>query len=349
MKKKIGIVTLVHVHNIGAVLQAYSTKIQLEILGYEVINLMPYGIKEALTFFKGDIGSLRPYTWRFNFERCIKFEESFRLFDEKKLEKADLREYSSIILGSDSIWMPKYGKQEMPAEFFGNIRFSNIYSYAASSGGIIDSALYSEKQKNALKKIKKITVRDEHTKKLIKNLIGSDADIVLDPTLLVDWNTEISKLTLFRPKEIGHPYLLVYGGMSEKMIVGIKKLALKKHLRIINLAPYCKAFEYNIAVSPIEFLFFIQNAELVITSMFHGVMLSMGFRKNFIYFSSDSNRSKKLSTTMNSLGFNNDDWIWDDQTELSIDGTNYPVDFENRLNTTRGYSLDRLKTFLYWR
>lgn len=343
MRKKIGIITLVHVRNIGAVLQAYASKIQLESLGYEVTYLRSYGAKEALAFFKGDMGSLRPHTWKFNIERYGKFEKCFRMFKEKKLGREDLREYSSILLGSDSIWMPKYGKREMPAEFFGNVPFPNLYSYAASSGGIGDPVLYSEKQRNALKKIKKITVRDDYTKKLIKELIGRDSEVVLDPTLLMDWSTQASRLTAFRPKEKSHPYLLVYGGMSENMIHSIKKLASKKHLQVINLAPYSKAFEYNVAVSPMEFLFYIQNAELVITSMFHGVMISMGFRKNFIYFSSDENRSKKLSTAMHNLGFNRADWIWDEKLELPIDGIPYPIDFDNRLNVARSHSLAILK------
>ena len=45
---KVGIITLMHVRNIGAVLQAYATKCIIEEAGFEPIFIRAYGIGDAI-------------------------------------------------------------------------------------------------------------------------------------------------------------------------------------------------------------------------------------------------------------------------------------------------------------
>lgn len=345
-KKQVGIVTLVHVRNIGAVLQAYALKTKIEQFGYDVIFLKVYGKRDALEFFKGDMGSIRPCTIKFLTEKNNKFKTSFSAFSEVTLEKVDLSNLDAIILGSDSIWIPKNGKRYMPKEFFGDINAKKIYSYAASSGGIIDSKLYTEQQKKALKNIDIITVRDSYTQSIINQLIGKNARIVLDPTLLLDWKEEIDKFNFDNPKVTEMPYLVVYGGVSEQTVKKIVLFAKKNNLVVLNIGSYNKLFENNIAVSPFEFLNYIYGAKLVITSMFHGVMLSLSYKKNFIYLSRDKNRDIKISTTMKLLGFEGDKWKWDLKNEFTLKGTLYPIDFESRKEEMKKYSVREIEKML---
>ena len=345
-KEKIGIVTLEHVRNIGAVLQAYSLKRTVEKMGYEPIFFKAYGLVDSLVFFKSDMGGIRPCNLLFLIKKNIKFVASFKNFDERNISNKNLEQCKTIILGSDSIWVPKNGKRDMPLPFFGNIRHFRIGSYAASSGGMTELDKYSDEQKKSLCNIKYFTVRDTYTQKLINDITGIDAKIVLDPTLLINWREEIKLVSEVDNLITYGKYIAVYGGFSNRMFSAIKKIAEEKKCRILNIGSYDKRFKENIAVSPFEFLNYINNAELVITSMFHGVMISLGLRKKFIYMSNDGNRTRKLSSQMKALGFKDQDWVYD-QEQLSLNSSCiYPIDFENKLKNMQEQSLRYLELMI---
>ncbi len=336
--KKIGIITLVHVRNVGAVLQAFAMKSILEERGFVVEFLKPYGKKEAFDFFLSDMGSVRPRNIGFLLLKNHKFNQVFSLFDERNYAEASLENYKSIILGSDSIWVPKNGNHYMMTKYFGDIEHENVCSYAASTGGISDTGLYSDKQKKALENIRIAGVRDWYTKEFYTEVTGKESEFVLDPTLLIDWkNLDIIKQSKHRFSK-GHKYIAVYGGMSDEMICKIRDIAIKKNLDILNIGSYDKRFKNNIAVSPFEFIEYLSNAELVITSMFHGVMLSINMECPFIYYSKDTNRTRKLAYTMENLGFG-EAWIQKSGQDINITGVSYPANFREILLEKRKHSI----------
>lgn len=310
VKKKIGIITLVHVRNIGAVLQAYAMREKLTALGCEVHFIKGYDFKSSLVFLKGDMGRIRPWNIKFLIDKNQKFKQAFKKFTEKKLSEIDLSQYDAVILGSDSIWIPKNGNMQMDDTFFGNVECKLLSSYAASSGGNEDLSLYSANQIESLKNLDIITVRDIYAQKLVREATGREASIVLDPTLLIDWEPVISKETTGKVP-IREPYLLVYGGVSKAVADEIKNFAEKKQLKVVNIGTYNRHFHTNVAVSPFEYLLYIKYASYIVTSMFHGVMLSLSMHKRFRYISMDPNRDRKISTGMEMLGLGRDDiWKW---------------------------------------
>lgn len=345
--EKIAVITLVHVRNIGAVLQAYSTKVQIERLGYEPVYVRPYGIKEAIALFCSDMGSFRPWNIKFLFQKNRKFTEAFKLFNEEKNKTSDFSKYKSVILGSDSIWVPNVGKTRMCSAYFGRVNCKRIGSYAASTGGVSDEKLYSDEQISALNNLSHYTVRDKVTQDFINRVVEKTSEIVLDPTLLIDWKRELDKNNIPYCNEFkGKKYIVVYGGMTEKMIESITKIAQQFNLEVYNVCSYDRRFKNNIPLSPFEFVRCLDNATLVVTSMFHGVMISISLKKKFIYYAKDNNRSIKLKTMMEVLGFDENDWIRDENSPISINGVNYPIDYVERLNSMRTHSLKEFRNLV---
>lgn len=310
-KKRIGIITLVHVRNIGAVLQAYAMQKKITDLGCEVHFLKGYDFRSTLSFFKGDMGRVRPWNIKFLIDKNRKFTKSFGKFTEKNLSEVNLSDYDAIILGSDSIWIPNNGNQKMDTSFFGDLNNCSVSSYAASSGGNDNINLYSENQLTALNNLGIITVRDVYAQNLVRKATGRDAHLVLDPTLLIDWIPVIKKETSYMTP-VKDPYLLVYGGVSKEIAVLLKRFAEEKKLKLVNIGTYNRHFGINIAVSPFEYLYYIYHAAYIATSMFHGVMLSLALHKSFRYISMDLSRDKKIATSMETLGLTADRaWKWD--------------------------------------
>ncbi|MDD3414645.1 MAG: polysaccharide pyruvyl transferase family protein [Lachnospiraceae bacterium] len=341
---KVGILTLYHVRNIGACLQAYAMKEKLEAQGNDVFFIKGYDTKFAFQLLKGDVGSVRPWSIPFLLKRELKFQKFFSSFNEASLIESC--EFDSIIIGSDSVWIAKYADGFMPECFFGRIDNTNIFSYAPSVGGKYDLSVYGRSQLKALEKLKCITVRDEVTKSFINDAIGKKAELVADPTLLFDWNKFIEDTAV--PHKIPNKdYILVYGGFDPKLTNAISLYGKRNNLQIVNVGIYNRRFKNCIAVSPIEFLHFVKKANYVITSMFHGVMLSLAFNKEFRYIAMDPNRDIKLSTILKKLYLEN----------VTIEKNNfdenydwkYKIDYEEvkpLLNEFRKHSNEILKTMI---
>ena len=88
------------------------------------------------------------------------------------------------IAGSDQVWNPYYEAKEY--EFLTFVPKEKRLSFAASIGvaTIPEEAIWYFKKN--LSDMKYISVREERAAEIVKELTGRDADITLDPTLLLD-------------------------------------------------------------------------------------------------------------------------------------------------------------------
>lgn len=326
--KKIGIVTLVHVRNIGAGLQAYAMQEILKKKDCETVYMKGYGRKAAKELFSWDLNlrfpsAFRPHNFKFYFDKIIKFEKFFHKFNEKRISKKIVDSCDSVILGSDSIWMPKIISNRMDPCFFGAIPHKKISAYAPSIGGERDINAYSREQLEPLSNLKLITVRDTNTKDFVKNVTGRDVEIVLDPTLLIDWE-EVLRREKLAQNPLIEKYLLIYGWFPEKCILKMRNYAQKKKLKIVNVGLLTDGGDICLAVSPLEFVQYVLFAEGIVTCMFHGVMLSLAMEKQFCYIPQDSNRNKKIATTMERFGIKQEEYYWDyEKEDLKFDSINY--------------------------
>lgn len=340
--RMIGILTLYRVRNIGACLQATAMAEIIKANGAKPVFIKAYDNNFAFELFKGDTGSFKPWVLPFQIKREIKFRNAFKEYEEILIE--DAYKCESVIVGSDSVWIDKYGRMQMPTCFFGDVCVKCINAYAPSVGGNFDNKKYSTSQISALQRFNIVGVRDEETKRFYETYTERYAEIVIDPTLLIDWSDKIERRPSYIPDE---DYLLVYGGFTPQITREIEKYGNKHHLRIVNVGIYNRRFKNNIPVSPKEFLNFVKYSKYVITSMFHGVMLSVSLNKQFRYLGMDENRNIKLSTIVSMLGLescliNNTDFSdmykWKDIIDY------YEVN--KKLNIYRGFSIELLRKMI---
>ena len=134
-----------------------------------------------------------------------------------------------------------------------------------------------------LSEIKYISVREESGAKIIKELTGRDAPVLVDPTLLLTrekWLT-IAKPAKNKPKD---KYLVTYflGGVPKEYKKEIKKFAKNNQLKIINLGDIKETKTY--ITGPSEFLDYINSCDIIFTDSFHGTVFSILFEKPFVVY-----------------------------------------------------------------
>ena len=300
---KIGILTFHNAHNYGAVLQVYALKKAIEKLGHKVIvvdyrnNIIegqyPYKRKVSLE------GGKNKLKFPLNYMKYLysnkQYHEKWNKFNEwiayyvledlvrctkKQLSKLDL---DMFICGSDQIWNPGL------TGGFDGVYFADFetkakkVTYAASMGL---SALPEEQEvqfASYLKNFDMLSVREQNLADYIKKISGIEAEVVVDPTLLLEAE-EYEKLIVEMP--LPEKYVLVYCLMdNEEMLKSAYDYAEKKGLKVVEFR-YFKNIKHfgKIQVAnagPGEFLGLIKNAELILTNSFHGTVFSMLFQKKF--------------------------------------------------------------------
>ena len=128
-----------------------------------------------------------------------------------------------------------------------------------------------------------LSIREEKGAEIINELCGKKAEVVLDPTLLLnkeEWN-ERCNLSDFSEKE----YILIYClGKNEKAKKIAKNFSQKYNKKVIIIPTQIKDYMEKgcFNASPLDFLKLIYNASLVITDSFHGTIFSMNFNVPFI-------------------------------------------------------------------
>lgn len=295
---KIGIVTLCRVRNYGACLQAYAMKNVLQQQGHEVWFLKAYDSEFAKELLHNDFGKVRLWHIPHLISREIKYRKFFKNFPELTMKR--LEELDCVLIGSDSVWIHKYGNLRTPSTFFGMFNHNNISAYAPSVGGTYDLRNYSKDQLLGLKNLKHIAVRDEMTEKFVREAAGVDSSIVVDPTLLINWE-KILDSKRNKNKQRYSNYILLYGGFDSEVIHSIKKYATSHNLQIVNVGGFNWRVRNNPAADPLEFANLVRYSTLVLTCMFHGVMLSIAMDKNFRYIAIDPQRGVKIATIIAQL------------------------------------------------
>lgn len=299
--KKIGIITFHAAHNYGSVLQAYALQKILTKMGLmcEIIDFRTERQKDQyrpLTKRKGCKYFLKNCYFLLNYRNRKDKYNKFETFIADRLCKSK-REYSSLnelyseedqydyyISGSDQIWNTAPNDANM-AYFLPFVKSGKKIAYAPSFGQIGDIKNKNEIA-NYLSKYDYISVREEYGQNLINKLIGRCADIVLDPTLLMD-KDDWERLVDSKPL-IDGDYIFFYTLFaSSDIIKTVKKISkdLKLPVVISNISNQYEIFNSFIKKTncgPEDFLNLIKNAKLVCATSFHGTVFSVLLHKPFI-------------------------------------------------------------------
>lgn len=324
---KVGIVTIYDLDNYGNRLQNYATVKYLEQLGISAETLI-INEHSVVIWSKNIIKKLsgkKPYIhWNLKQECDPRIngwseekKKKYYAFYEFSHKYTNIKyvnyfhimpylldkEYDYFIAGSDQVWNPTIG-QAVNWEFLSFAQRKKKVSWAASFG--INSIPENEKNyiKKWLSKFDNISIREDSGAKIVKSLTGKSAEVLIDPTLMLDaeqWR-QISKKSCGRNTD---KYILKYflGDQSAENKKYIDEIAKENVLEIYELADINQPLIYE--AGPSEFIDLIYNAELVCTDSFHACVFSILFNKPFLVFERNgrgSGMGSRIKTLLTRLG-----------------------------------------------
>lgn len=314
--KTVGIITMHKVINYGSALQAWATQEVIRRLGYEV-QIIDYIYPNAFhikgkkdNFVKNALRWCCHLLQGFPWKRKRKYFEKFWNVNFNLTQTYSCAEsiynnppdFDIYVAGSDQIWNPAYIKGDgvFLLDFVTNskrrISYSSSFAQAKLEEGI------KKKMTDSLRKFFSITVRESNGAKIVKELIGKDIPVTLDPTLLLckeDYLPLIRQSTL----HIQKPYMLVYilqyaynpypyatefireAHRQTGLHIVCLDFSVKQHLGIKDM------IHLHDAVGPAEFLSLFANASLVITTSFHGTAFALNFGIPFYSLLNDKSGS----------------------------------------------------------
>jgi len=298
----IGTITYHESINYGAILQAYALQKILVDMGH-ISEIIDYCNPQRGITALSRYHRVRHFVWQGIVKRTSvgrerqKRTKEFRLkhlrlsarkyYDAETLHSAPPL-YDAYITGSDQVWNPRNNNND--SSYF--LTFAppgkRRISYAASFGISQIQDRFVSDYGEWLKQIHCLSSREIEGKQIIEQLTGLDAEIVLDPTLLLNqdqWRR--IAISYKSPK----PYILCYYMPGDKRVnKSITKLARQVSILTgweiicIGQKEYMRLHPWRHSIfdaGPAEFLGLFQNASFVVTNSFHGIAFSVNYKKPF--------------------------------------------------------------------
>lgn len=290
---KVGIITIADFNNYGNRLQNYALQQAINTVGAEGVSYVPF----KPNYYKYIIKTMVSKDQRsfLSKELDIKRLKNFLIFDnnfvhtvetrEPRFSEAVGQECDYFIAGSDQVWNPAWAHYLYHNTFLRFTSTNKRISFSPSFGTDKIPKELEKKYKEGLEEFIALSVREEAGRGIIETLIHREADVLIDPTLLLtdkEWK-KVSK----KPKGVknGETYILEY-------FLGDKSLEQKKQIEDIGRKYNCKLYSLLnkeqqdlYVVGPSEFVYLIENAKLILTDSFHACVFSFIFKKPFYVYS----------------------------------------------------------------
>lgn len=306
---KILAVTFHRAENYGSMLQAFALQEFVKRINssveYKILDYAPevqksiYRIIPKINNIKSAVKALVAYR---NYKALSQKKKRFADFVKEYLDctatvdsipnglQSVVRGFDICIFGSDQIW--NTNGQDFDWIYMGeNIPISKKISYAASmgSGYFIDgwNQEHCEKAKRLLDDFTALSVREIGAKEAVMNIVSDPLKVLqnIDPVFLLTREEWLSKLNI--KKASRKKYVLFYSLNPDTMAMDIvKELGHEIGIPVIvtkfnNMHDIVCPFYKKYDTGPIEFLELLYNAELVLSTSFHGVAFSILFNKPF--------------------------------------------------------------------
>lgn len=303
MKKRIGILTFHHVHNFGAVWQAWSLCAAIRALGHDarVIDYRPpIGHQAPRRGWR----RLLPSPGRIRSQRFVRRHIPLTPRPLARAEEVDALvdsgAFDVLVCGSDQVWRI-FEHQGMDRPYFldvGTRPGVRRISYAPSAGDLASFGPFTEAVAASLARFDALSVRDANTATALAGAGFPEATRVLDPTLIADLSPHLSA----RPAAAGGEEIVVVGRMDAAADRYIRFAAGKLGARVRAVGTRSGAADVQRPyASPVEWLNAIAGARLVITSLFHGAALALALRRPFVALDCGG-RAFKLADLCGHLG-----------------------------------------------
>ena len=323
---KAALYTIFRCTNYGAVLQAYALARTLRgFLGEDALDVLNHRMDPRDNHLLGKVTN--PNTpWFQRWRNRRKFAAKYirpDLFEVRRRKTIDLmarhirptarlyarpqefREmpaYSTVVVGSDQVWNPglnhDFGCNPYLCTDFPEAQ--DRVAYAASFGVAQLSPDAADECRRALARFRRITVREESGAEICRRLLGTDPEVVLDPTLLLppeEWLAAVGA----RP---GSDSVAAYWvrTVTQRDVDALAGMArrLGAHVRLMSAGPLPKLslppeVEPFIDADPFDFVSAVASSSAVVTDSFHGLQFSILFRRPFAALGELSNPMSNAS------------------------------------------------------
>lgn len=301
--------------NYGAALHSYAFQQYLKkigvlsvIIAYKPKELNNYNVKYPILNIKR-VRSFRGFVsfiinWGVGFFNNVKKYEKFQyffnqytnktehLYKYEELKIADSIEnysFTDFVAESDVIWK-LFQENEFDECFFLNFPAAKGKNKVAYSPTLASRDFTAEEEltfKRLVSDFSAISTREKKCAEYLSFLLHEKIDWVLDPTLLLDAE-EYEKIAVL-PQE--RHYVLLYNCMinDHDMVKEARKFAAKQGKILIEISNYyINKFLFGHLVKTDvgieEFLGYVRNADTIICNAFHGLCLSVVFKKDVYLF-----------------------------------------------------------------
>ena len=264
----------------------YSSIISNKVKKNKIIQLKVF-IKRILDLSLSD--------YYLEYKKNRKFKEFDNLFLNPSSDyingKLRSNDYDYFIVGSDQVWNDNWFdgfREDLFLLTF--IENKKKVCYAPSFGVSSISEKWKPYFEKYLLLFPQLSVREEAGAKIIKELTGRDAEVLIDPTLLLtkeEW-LEISNKP-FSKNLNTEGYILNYflGQQQQKNVDFINQISNENGLKVVSLMDLKQRDIFQ--SGPQEFISLISNAKLICTDSFQACVFSILFNKPFVVFDRDGN------------------------------------------------------------
>lgn len=322
--------------NYGNRLQNYALQVVLERCGHRVYSLrrnnVPFrGLKEfGRSLLKDDyVNAFR------RFDRNIGFASDAVTGDCKTSGLAN--KYDCFVMGSDQIWNPDFG-DNAEVGYLPMVPREKKIAYAASygvsrvrdaDGGIA----------RGLRSVASISMREDAGAGIVRDLVGIDVPVVLDPTMLLtieDWSA-VSNRPQFVGGDDAYAFKYVLGDDANGKTINGMATALG--LNVVD------AMDRSLKLGPAEFVWLIAHSSLVCTDSFHASVFALLYHKPLAVFErcgKEKDMSSRFDTLCGSFGLPG---IRSSEADFGLDsamGIDWGA-FDRELDRRRGGSVAWLK------
>lgn len=358
MKKRIGIITYHRSYNYGSVLQAYALSRYLskdhdvkvidfiQTKDFKQYRLVRIYRKNTLKRLLEDFKDLnRNKRRKENFQNFVEKYIPLTKCTYKNIKKMNElnNEFDVFICGSDQIWNPACTNGPEPAFY---LQFAdpdkNKVSYAPSIAHIDIDDKYKENMKKYINYLDHISIREQSSEALMKELTNKKVTVAIDPTLLLDSKDYESITFSIHSTSFIFVYMLEY---SEELIKYAADLSSKTGKKIYYISkedrPEYKNGENLYGCSPEEFLGLIKDSAYVVTNSFHATVFSVLFEKQFVTFKTKLSFAR-MTNLLNSIGLS--ERIYTD--DFDINKKIYYQNAKERLEKFKESSKEFLKSSL---
>lgn len=302
---KIGILTFHRATNCGAALQAYALykyisniNDETEMIDYIPNNMvrkndsLVYRLLHTVRFCITPREGYRTVKKNSKFDAFRNnIKMSIKSYEGDNGITSEFEKYDMLISGSDQILNTTLTGDSKT--YYVPYSIKRKISYASSFGRTDVTELEKQYIDEYLSDFDAISVREISSVPLLESMINISPKVVCDPVFLLD---KVAWLTIANTNKSKNKYIFAYlmeeNGTVSSVLSVLKKMYNLPIIVVVGGKINKKYKNRDYQCGPVDFLNYIQNAELIVTNSFHASAMSIIFGKKFCTIAHSSRNAR---------------------------------------------------------